>query len=168
MKYIAEVGNQTYEIEVQKNDQVIVNGEPRNVDFHVNSSHGVFSLLLDHQSYEVVVDEQQGTYKVLIAGHLYEVSVVDERSKRLAEAAGGIQGGAGDSSVRSPMPGLIVAVPVEEGQEVTAGTTVVILESMKMQNELKAPVSGVVSKINVSAGDNVEQNKVLIVIHSED
>ncbi len=167
MKYITEVGKQTFEIEVQRDDQVIVNGEVRNIDLHINDSHGVFSLLIDNKSYEVVVDEQDGVYQVLIAGQLYEVKVTDERSKRLAEAGGGLQGGSGDASVRSPMPGLIVAIPVTEGQEVTAGMTVVILESMKMQNELKAPANGVVSKINVAAGDNVEQNKVLVVIHSE-
>lgn len=166
MKYITEVGGQVFEIEVQGDDQVTVNGELRDIDLHIGDSQGVFSLLLDNQSYEVVVDQQDGVYQVLIAGQLYEVNVTDERSRRLAEAGGG-QGASGDNSVRSPMPGLVVAVPVHEGQEVAAGDTVVILESMKMQNELKAPADGIVAKVNVGEGDNVEQNKVLVVISSE-
>jgi len=70
----------------------------------------------------------------------------------------------GEISVNAPMPGLIVAVTVEEGHEVTRGQTVVILESMKMQNELKAPRDGVVQRISVKSGETVEQNKILITL----
>jgi biotin carboxyl carrier protein len=62
------------------------------------------------------------------------------------------------------MPGLIVEVPVEAGQDVEAGETLVILESMKMQNELKAPRAGKVHAVHVKAGENVEQNKTLVTI----
>jgi len=62
------------------------------------------------------------------------------------------------------MPGLIVSVRVEVGETVKAGQTVVILESMKMQNELKSPRDGVVQKVNVGPGQSVEQNKVLVTI----
>jgi len=62
------------------------------------------------------------------------------------------------------MPGLIVRVPVQPGQTVAKGDTIVVLESMKMENELKAPRDGTVHMIHVTAGDNVEQNKVLVTI----
>jgi biotin carboxyl carrier protein len=62
------------------------------------------------------------------------------------------------------MPGLIVAIPVEEGQEIQSGDDLIILESMKMQNELKAPRDGTVNRIRVSAGDNVDQNQVLMTL----
>ena len=62
------------------------------------------------------------------------------------------------------MPGLVVATPVEVGQEVELGDNVVILESMKMENELKAPRAGRVERINVKPGDSVEQNQTLVVI----
>jgi len=63
------------------------------------------------------------------------------------------------------MPGLIVAVPVEEGQQVDKGDNLVILESMKMQNEIKAPREGKVTGVRVNPGDNVDQNQVLVVIN---
>jgi biotin carboxyl carrier protein len=66
--------------------------------------------------------------------------------------------------LRAPMPGLIVAVPVEDGQKVSRGDVLVILESMKMQNELKAPRDGVVGRIRVHAGDSVEQKKTLLSV----
>jgi biotin carboxyl carrier protein len=62
------------------------------------------------------------------------------------------------------MPGLIVAVPVVEGQAVVKGQDLVILESMKMQNELKAPRDGTIGRVRVRAGDSVEQNQVLITL----
>ena len=66
--------------------------------------------------------------------------------------------------MRSPMPGVIVAVAVFEGDAVRQGDKVIILESMKMENELRAPRDGIVSRINISKGDSVEKDQVLVVI----
>ncbi|HRF97065.1 MAG TPA: biotin/lipoyl-binding protein, partial [Aggregatilineales bacterium] len=84
------------------------------------------------------------------------------RAILLAQKRGGLGGGSGE--VKSPMPGLIVAVTVEIGQNVTKGQTVVILESMKMQNELKAPVDRVIESISVQKGQSVEKGAPLIII----
>ena len=70
----------------------------------------------------------------------------------------------GELPIRAPMPGLIVDVRVEVGEIVDAGQTLIILESMKMENELKAPRAGMVHAINAHPGDNVEQNKTLVTI----
>lgn len=164
MKYITTVNHKTYEIEVQKEGQVLIDGQLREVDFHRGGAHGIFSLIIDNQSYEAIVEERDGTYHVLITGNLYEVNVTDERTQRLANASGALGVSSGELSIRSPMPGLIVAVSVEKGQEVKEGQTLVILESMKMQNELKTPRGGIVSHIHVKAGDNVEHNKLLVTI----
>jgi biotin carboxyl carrier protein len=80
----------------------------------------------------------------------------------MAQRRGGLSTGSGE--IHSPMPGLIVAIPVEVGQEVAAGQTVVILESMKMQNELKAPIAGVVETVNCHPKQTVEKNALLMVI----
>lgn len=169
MKYITTVNNQTFVIEVNREGEVIVDGEARTVDFRgLEGKQAIYSLLLNNKSYEAVVEERDGQYHVLMAGDLYEVGVTDERLQRLAEAAGGSAGagGTGELLIRSPMPGMIVAVPVVEGQEISKGETLVILESMKMENELKAPRDGVVSRIYVKTGDSVEQNKGLVVLMS--
>lgn len=166
MKYVTNVDGKSFEIELNRENEITVNGETRIIDFHYGDAQGVYSLIIDNQSYEVVIEERDGQYMVLIQGALYEVRVEDERAQRLAAAGGGLRA-SGDNAIRSPMPGLIVDVVVAEGEAVTVGQTVVILESMKMQNELKAGTDGVVAKVNVQAGENVEQNKELVVISAE-
>jgi biotin carboxyl carrier protein len=95
---------------------------------------------------------------------LYTVRVIDERAKRLAEAAGVFTPATGELHVKSPMPGLIVAVPVKEGDVVQKGQVVIVLESMKMENELKASRDGTIVAVKVAPRQTVEQGQVLLVI----
>ncbi|MBI5960925.1 MAG: biotin/lipoyl-binding protein [Chloroflexi bacterium] len=164
MKYQTIVNGQTFEIDINEDGRLMVNGEERAIDFRALRKGELFSLLLDHQSVEAVVEERDGQYYVLISGDMYEVKVTDERSRRLASAFMSFGDASGEVPIRAPMPGMIVRVPVTEGQAVLKGETVVILESMKMENELKAPRDGTVHHVYVSAGSSVEQNKVLVTI----
>ena len=102
--------------------------------------------------------------EVLLRGRLFLVDVEDERQRRLRETTkvGLIE--EGEYTLAAPMPGVVVAVPVEVGQEVEKGENLIILESMKMQNELKAPRSGTVSGIRVAPGNNVDQNQSLLTL----
>ncbi len=164
MKYQTIVNNKTFDIDINEDGRVLINGTPRAIDFREMRTGELYSLLLDNLSYEAAVEERDGAYHVLLAGDLYEVQVTDERSRRLQSAFMAFGDMSGEVSLRSPMPGLIVRVPVSEGQAVEAGETVVILESMKMENELKAPRAGVIHHIHIKPGDSVEQNKVLVTI----
>ena len=164
MKYQTIVNGQTFEIEIVEDGRVLVNGEERAIDFRTLREGELYSILLDHRSYEAVVEERDDRHYVLITGGMYEAKVTDERSRRLESAFMAFGDAGGEAQIRAPMPGLIVRVPVEEGQEVTRGQTVVILESMKMENELKAPRDGVVRHVHVEAGQSVEQNKVLVTV----
>lgn len=164
MKYQTIVNGQTFDIEINQDGRILVNGEERAIDFRVLREGELYSILLDHRSYEAVVDERDNTYYVLLVGDMYEVQVTDERSRRLASAFMAFGEVSGEVSIRAPMPGLIVRVPVQEGEAVTKGQTLVILESMKMENELKAPRDGTVHRVHVRAGDSVEQNKALVTI----
>jgi biotin carboxyl carrier protein len=101
---------------------------------------------------------------VLLRGRLYPVNVEDEREKRLRAAAGGRVAETGEYHLRAPMPGLVVAVQVIEGQEVKKGQVILILESMKMQNELKSPRDGTIGRIRVKAGESVEQKQSLLSV----
>lgn len=163
MKYVTIINDQRFEIEIQKDGSLLVNGEPRAVDFLALDT-ALFSVIMDNRSYEAVIEEREGTYEVLLGGNLYSGRVLDERALLLATRRGGPDVDTGEISIVAPMPGLIIAVPVEEGQAVQAGQTLVILESMKMQNELRAPRDGVVQRINVEPGQSVEQNKPLITL----
>jgi biotin carboxyl carrier protein len=163
MKYITILNGRQFEIDIQNDGRILVNGEPRAVDFHALGP-SLYSLIMDNQSYEVVIDDQNGDYDVQMRGHRYQGEVLDERAQLLASRRGGLAADSGEISIKSPMPGLIVAVPVIEGQAVQQGQTLVILESMKMQNELKAPRAGTVQRISVHPGQSVEQSKLLVTI----
>lgn len=164
MKYIATLDDQTFEIEINAEDQITVNGESLSIDFRSVSGQPVYSLLLDGQSYEAYVQAAEAGLEVLLQGQLHVVEVEDERHRKLRESSGGPAVHSGEFNLKSPMPGLIVAVPVVEGQAVVKGQDLVILESMKMQNELKAPRDGTIGRVRVRAGDSVEQNQVLITL----
>jgi biotin carboxyl carrier protein len=101
---------------------------------------------------------------VLVRGDLYEVQVTDERSQLMRARAHMSVPESGELPIKAPMPGLVINIPVEVGQEVTKGDNLVILESMKMENELKAPRDGRVERIIVKVGSSVEQHQTLIVI----
>ena len=167
MKYITTVEGAEYTIEVNREGEVVVNGEPRALDVRSIDNNGLYSLLINNQSTEALVemDESTGEYRVLIDGALYHITVADERAKRLAEAAGqAFSAGSGEVPVKSPMPGLIVAIPIKEGDAIKKGQVIVVLESMKMENELKAPRDGIVGAIKVQPRQAVEQGQLLVVI----
>ncbi len=161
MKYLTIINNQQFEIEISKDGELTVNGEARQVDF-LSLGPSLYSLITDNMSLQVVVDGESGQYEVLMQGHLYETQVLDERALMMAQRRGGLTAGSGE--VHAPMPGLIVAVPVAVGQAVEAGETVVILESMKMQNELKAPIAGVIESVSCETAQTVDKNALLIMI----
>jgi biotin carboxyl carrier protein len=163
MKYVTIINDTRFEIEIEKDGSLKVNGEPREVDF-LALGPALYSILMDRGSYELVIEEREGAYEVLMQGRLYTGQVLDERAQLLATRRGGLGVESGELSIKSPMPGLIVAIPVTEGQEVKKGQTLVVLESMKMQNELKTPRDGIVQRISVAPGQSVEQNKLLITL----
>lgn len=168
MKYIAHVEDQEFNIIIDRDDQIIVNGQVYNIDFQQLSEGGMLSLLLNNRSLEAVVEERDEAWEVLLRGELYSIYVQDERAYRLAKARGTAVEASGEALVKSPMPGLIVAVPVEQGQVVQKGDQVVILESMKMENELRSPRNGVVLRVHVTQGASVEKDQVLVTIGDAD
>jgi biotin carboxyl carrier protein len=165
MKYITTVEGQEYEVEVIDDRHIRIGERLLQVDFEVVSGQPVFSLIVDGRSIESFVYPDEGDWQVLLHGRQYQVRVEDEREKRLRAAAGGGVAEGGEFLLKSPMPGLVVAVPVTEGQAVEKGQVMLILESMKMQNELKAPRAGTIGRIRVKAGESVEQKQTLLSVH---
>ena len=165
MKYITTVGGKEFLVEVTDERHMIVNGKTYEVDFETVSGQPVYSLIVDGRSHEAYVRETDDDWQVLLRGRLYPVKVEDEREKRLRAAAGGGVAETGEYHLKAPMPGLVVAIPVAEGQEVKKGQVLLILESMKMQNELKSPRDGTVNRIKIKAGESVEQKQALLSVH---
>ena len=164
MKYITTVEGKEFLVEIIDDKHLSVNGKLYGVDFETVSGQPVYSLIVDGKSHESYVQRGDDNWQVLLRGRLYPVTVEDEREKRLRAAAGGGVEESGEYHLKAPMPGLVVAIPVDEGQEVKKGQVLLILESMKMQNELRAPRDGVVARVAVVAGEGVDQNQVLIVL----
>ncbi len=162
MRYITTVNEHDYLVEIIDERHVAVDGKIYEVDFDSIHDQPVYSLLLDGKSYEALVYPVNGSWQILMHGRSYPATVVDENEKRLRFSA---TSGVSESSefyLKAPMPGLVVSVRVSEGQEVQRGDVLIILESMKMQNELKAPRAGVVSRLRVQQGDSVEHHQTLL------
>lgn len=164
MKYITTILDQVFEIEILKDNKVMVNGDEYEVDFETVPGQMVYSLLVNGKSFEAHVNQGEEDWMVLLQGTLYNAEVIDEREKRLRDASKD-EGGEGSSfSLLAPMPGLIVKVPVVEGDTVEKGEVLVILESMKMQNELKSPINGKVNTISVMEGENIDKKQILLIV----
>jgi biotin carboxyl carrier protein len=164
MKYITTVEDKQYAVEIIDDKHVSIDGKVYTIDFESVSGQPVYSLIVDGKSHEAYVQPGEEAWQVLLRGRLYPVQVEDEREKRLRAAAGGGVAETGEFHLKAPMPGLVVAVRVTEGQEVKKGDVLLILESMKMQNELKAPRDGKVSRIRVKPGESVEQKQPLLSV----
>lgn len=167
MKYIATVKDQEFTIEIDADGRIQINGEPYEVDYRRLPSGGVTSLLMNHCSLAAVVEERVDHWEVLIEGELYTVQVQDERAYRLSRLRSSGFSIDGEAAITSPMPGIIVAVQVSVGQAVRQGDKVVILESMKMENELRAPCDGVVTQVHVSSGASVDKDQALVTISQD-
>lgn len=162
--YFSGIEGQEFQIEILSDGHVTIDGESYEFDFQALRQHLSYSLLIKGESYEVNVYQENGEWEVLLRGKQFSVIVEDEREKRLREASGeaGIRLGA--VSVTAPMPGLVIDIPVGEGDEVDEGDVLIVLESMKMQNELRAPRSGKISSIQTNLNANVERKQTLLVL----
>ena len=163
MKYVTTIGERAYTIEINRDDEITIDGVKYPIDLQAIDEATV-SLLIDNASHEALVETGRDGVQVLLRGRLYAARVEDERASRLKQASGGLHAAGDEVTIKAPMPGLIVAVPVNEGQAVQKGQTVVVLESMKMENELKAPRDGTITSVKVNSRQSVEQHQPLVVL----
>ena len=162
--YYSEIEGLEYKLEILSDQQVVINGKTYDFDFQELRQLLSYSLLIEGDSYEVNIYQDNGIWEVLIRGKQFSVKVEDEREKRMRLAAGHGSIPGGSISLQAPMPGLVIEIPVKEGQEVKEGEVLIILESMKMQNELRAPRTGTVTRIHAQLNDNVERKQTLLIM----
>jgi biotin carboxyl carrier protein len=141
---------------------VTVDGKRHEVDA-LGLDHGAVSMLIDAESYSVEFEEVADEVAVLVKNQVTRVDVADERKLRLRAATAGFSV-EGKQAVNAPMPGKIVKVLVKVGDEVTEGQGLVVVEAMKMENELKSPKAGRVAELFAKEGQTVENNSKLVVI----
>ena len=124
-----------------------------------DASHDV--LLVRHTCYDALLVAQPGGYQVTVLNHAFDVEIRDPRKRSLQHAA---MEGDGQQVIQAKMPGRIVKLLAAEGDEVAAGAGLLILEAMKMQNEIRAPRAGKVTSVSVKEGDAVESGQTMLVL----
>jgi acetyl/propionyl-CoA carboxylase alpha subunit len=164
MKYLTIIGDKQFTVDINRNGEITLDGQVMNVDMRQMLDTTMYSVIIDGISHDVRMREGDGTYLAELNGDIFEVVVEDERTRRLAGLKGGVGAITGEAIIKAPMPGVVIGVLVAPGQEVQPGDIVVILESMKMQNEFKAPRAGKVHTLRVAPGDKVEQGAVMLTI----
>lgn len=125
--------------------------------------HGAVSMIVEGQSFSVEFDEKGDEVGVLLRGQLTRFDVADERKLRMraATAAFTVEG---KQTITAPMPGKIVKIFVKVGDEVAEGQGLVVVEAMKMENELKSPKAGKVTEVITKEGATVENGAPLVVV----
>ena len=159
----ATVGGRTVRVEVRGGDgryTVALDGAPMEVDV-LGTGRSFVSLLVDGESHEVAVEKRSQGFLVHFPADAVDVA--------LAEPSRGVAGGAatgprGASRLTAPMPGRVVRVLREPGAEVAAGDGLVVIEAMKMENELKSPRAGRVDEVAVREGQAVEAGALLLIV----
>lgn len=145
-------------------DGIVVDNKP--LDWDISELRdGYFHIVLNDKSYTaelVRLDADEKLFIFTINGHQVEVSLQDRFDLLLDKLGMADLGAAAAADLKAPMPGLILDLMVADGQEVSKGEPILILEAMKMENILKAPGDGVVKSVKVGKGDSVEKNQVLV------
>jgi biotin carboxyl carrier protein len=168
MKYLVTVGGREIEVEVD-GDQVTVAGTTRRATLRAIAGTPSRQLLVDGRPTVLTIrSSARGQWTLAVAGDRWEAEVVDERTRHIRSLTATANAARGPATLRAPMPGLVVRVLVEQGQEVAPGAGIVVLEAMKMENELKAPAAGVVGAVRVAAGAPVEKGQVLVELRERD
>jgi biotin carboxyl carrier protein len=165
MKFAATVGSRTHTVDVTQENgcyRVTLGDQVWEVDARL-TAHGLYSLLIDGVSHVADVDDRAGECVIEVGGETYSIQV-EEHTRYIIRTRGGAAGGAGGQTLKAPLPGKITHVAVHAGDAVTAGQSLLVIEAMKMENELKAAAAGTVREVRVSAGQAVNAGDVLIVI----
>ena len=164
--YLATLDGREHRIEVVDEGataRVSVDGRPHVVDAQ-SPGPGLYSFLIEGRSYEAEVLEDGAGLLVLLGGEAYRVEILDEARARRGGGAGRQAAASGPQRVTAPMPGKVVKLLVAVGDSVEAGQGVVVVEAMKMENELRAAGPGTVKEIRVEEGKAVSSGDVLVVI----
>jgi biotin carboxyl carrier protein len=142
--------------------ELTIDGKTVHVDA-AKSGKTIYSIIEDGKQFEVIIDENGARgFDVLVAGQLFHLVALDERSRLLTSTAKVVA--TGPQRVESEMPGKVVKISAPVGTPVTEGQGVVILEAMKMENEIKSPIEGVIVEMGVAEGQTVESGALLFVV----
>lgn len=163
MKYIVTVNGVRYTVE-RDGDQVALGDTEAAATLEQVGDTPVRLVTIGTAVHRVIVKHrvEKGAYQLWLDGHVYDVEALDERARAIRDLSAAAAGPAGPAPLVAPMPGLIVRIAVAEGDTVQAGQGLIVMEAMKMENELRAPGNGTVRRVAVATGTAVEKGTILI------
>lgn len=161
MKLLAEVGEQKFEIKIEREaEKVFAEIDGRHYELEASEPESnVFLLKNKNRIYQIYVAPNN---LVSIGNHQFEINLIDP--KRLRGSSGAGDQSDGISEIKTAMPGKVVRILAEKGAEIRQGEGVIVVEAMKMQNEMKSPKDGIIKEIRFAEGATVNAGDILAVI----
>ena len=166
MKYLVQIENKSYQVEItEQNGEVLIHldGKPVQADSAQIKGKNFVSFLFNHKSFDLEFSKNEEKVSVYLNGKRYDCVLEDERTQKLKRLEGLRVDTKKEKELRSPMPGLVTSIEVKAGDFVVTGQGVMIVEAMKMENELKAKFDGKVKAVKVKEHQAVDKDQVLIV-----
>jgi len=163
VKYIVELAGTRHEVDLTDGIATL-DGASSSAQLREVQGSPVSIVAVDGVQHQLVARREgpKGHYVLWIDGWRFEVDALNERAQAIRDLSAAAAGASGPAPVVAPMPGLIVRLHVQVGDTVTAGQPMVVMEAMKMENELRAPAAGVVKAVLAQPGKAVEKGTVLV------
>jgi pyruvate carboxylase subunit B len=163
MMYVVEVNGRRLNVEI-RDGEAIVDGVKYSVSMQAVAGTPVRIVGVNDAVHRVVLRERvaRGRYRMWLDGHRYDAEALDSRARAIRDMQAAVAKPSGPAPLRAPMPGLIVQLRVKVGDTVTAGAGLVVMEAMKMENELRTVAAGKVRAVHVTVGSAVEKGALLV------
>ena len=166
MAYIININDRSFKVRVEEIEiakyRILLDDKEYIIDAH-KTERDVFSIITNGRSFEVDLNDKGEYYEVLIDGNYFKIYASDEKKRFLKDnRRGGLA--VGKQIISAPMPGKVAKMLVKVGEKVKIGDGIVVIEAMKMENELKSPIDGEVKEINVEEGIAVDKGTKLVVV----
>lgn len=169
MKFSTEINGETLVFELIDSEDGLIflkNGEKSIINFIQLSSHS-YSFLAGNKSHHVTVRKNQEEYQITIDHKPHVVKLKDAKQIILEAIGCSEKQEETTGECRAPIPGLVSKLFVNKGQTISKGDKLLILEAMKMENEITAHISGIIQSLHISRGQPVEKNALLLIIESD-
>ena len=166
MKYVVQLNDERKPVTLGPEGVSYEDATPLHAELSDIEGSPVRMVKIGTRVYRVVVQRHQGRgrYTLWTDGYRFEVEALDERTRAIRDLSAASAGPVGPAPVRAPMPGLIIRVNVKAGDKVQAGQGIVVMEAMKMENELRAAAAGTVKSVEVVPGTAVEKGALLVAL----
>ncbi len=163
-EFKVKINDRIFEIDFISEEKISINGKINNVNIEIFKEN-IFSILLNNKVFEISIKKDKNSFYVgEVKNKNFEVEIEDESEQLIHKFEESIDKGPKRTFVKAPMPGLILKLEVKLGDKIQQGQGLLILEAMKMENEIKSPVSGEIKEMHVSEKATVEKGQNLIMI----